>query len=88
MIRFEPRLLTDSVEAAIDAAAEGLGVTRALCYQVKRRVAEGTLQWVLPQHDTPGVPISLLFQANRQRAPNVRAFIQATKTALKDLAPT
>lgn len=88
VIRFEPRLLTDSVEAAIDAAAEGLGVTRALCYQVKRRVAEGTLQWVLPQHDTPGVPISLLFQTNRQRAPNVRAFIEATKTALKDLAPT
>ncbi len=87
-IRFEPRLLTNSVEAAIDAAIDGLGITRALCYQVKQHVAAKQLSWVLPQHDSPGVPVTLLFQANRQRAPNVRAFIDAAKTALKDLAPS
>lgn len=78
-VRFAARLVTDSVEAAIDAAIDGIGITRALCYQTKRHMAEGRLAPVLPDHDPPGVPVTLLFQANRQRSPNVRAFIDLAR---------
>ena len=82
-VSFEPRLLTNSVEAAIAAAIAGIGITRAFCYQVREHVAAGRLTEVLAEHRPAPVPISLLFQANRQGSPNVRAFINAAKTALQ-----
>lgn len=81
--RTEPRLRTNSIEAAIDAAVAGLGLTRVLCYQVREHLAAGRLVQVLAEQSPPPVPISLLFQANRQSSPNVRAFIDATKTELR-----
>ena len=74
-IRCEPRLLTNSVEAAIDAALDGLGIARVLSYQVDAHVRAGRLRYVLPGSDPPVVPVSLLFQANRRGSPNVRALI-------------
>jgi DNA-binding transcriptional LysR family regulator len=82
-IRFEPRLLTDSVESAIDAATAGLGITRALCYQVARQVAEGSLTILLPEQEPSPLPITLLFQANRQRSPNVRALVDLARERLR-----
>jgi DNA-binding transcriptional LysR family regulator len=79
VIRFEPRLLTDSVEAAIDAAIDGLGITRVLSYQVACHVREGRLTYLLAPLDPPAVPVNLLFQANRQRSPNVRALLGASR---------
>jgi DNA-binding transcriptional LysR family regulator len=76
-IRCEPRLLTNSVEAAIDAALDGLGIARALSYQVDDHVRAGRLRYVLPQFDPPTVPANLLFQASRRGSPNVRALIAA-----------
>jgi DNA-binding transcriptional LysR family regulator len=78
-IRCEPRLLTNSVEAAIDAALEGLGIARALSYQVDAHVRAGRLHYLLPQFDPPAVPVSLLFQASRRGSPNVRALIAAAQ---------
>jgi DNA-binding transcriptional LysR family regulator len=78
-IRCEPRLLTNSVEAAIDAALDGLGIARALSYQVDAHVRAGRLRYVLPEFDPPGVPVSLLFQASRRGSPNVQALIAAAQ---------
>jgi len=78
-IRCEPRLLTNSVEAAIDAALGGLGIARALSYQVDAYVRAGRLRYVLPEFDPPVVPVSLLFQASRRGSPNVRALIAAAQ---------
>jgi DNA-binding transcriptional LysR family regulator len=78
-IRCEPRLLTNSVEAAIDAALDGLGIARALSYQVDGHVRAGRLRYVLPQFDPPTVPVNLLFQASRRGSPNVRALIAAAQ---------
>jgi DNA-binding transcriptional LysR family regulator len=82
-VRFEPRLLTNNVEAAIDAATAGLGIARVFCYQVREHITAGRLTEVLIEHEPAPVPISLLFQANRQGSPNVRAFIDATKSGLR-----
>lgn len=79
VIRFKPRLLTNSVDAAIDAAIDGLGIARTLSYQVMRHVADGRLALVLDDLAPPAAPVSILYQANRQRSPNVRAFVTAAR---------
>jgi DNA-binding transcriptional LysR family regulator len=82
-IKCEPRLLTSSVETAIDAVMDGIGIARVLSYQVDHHVAAGRLAYVLAAYDPPAVPISLLYQANRQRSPNVRALIEEAKRYFK-----
>ncbi len=82
-IRFEPRLLTDSIDAAIDAALDGLGIVRVLTYQVMHHVGAGRLVLVLDDLAPLPVPVSLLYQANRQRSPNVRAMVDATREYLR-----
>jgi DNA-binding transcriptional LysR family regulator len=82
-LRVEPRLLTNSVEAAIDAAAEGIGIARTLSYQVRRHLAEGALKRILRAFEPPPLPVSLIFPANRRGSPNVRAFIAAAQKELR-----
>lgn len=82
-IRVEPRLFTNSVEAAIDAARVGLGIARVLCYQVERHIRSGALVHVLPAFDPPPVPVSLVYLANRQSSPNVRALLDAARSYFK-----
>lgn len=79
VIRPKPRLLTTSVEAGIDAAVDGLGITRAFCYQVEHHVRAGRLVYLLEAFEPPPVPVNLVHQANRQGAPNVRALIEAAR---------
>ena len=86
-IRCEARLLTNSVEATIDAAVDGLGIARVLNYQVAAHLADGRLRRVLAGHEPPPVPVSLVFQANRQRSPNVRALVEAARHAFGGAKP-
>lgn len=73
------RLLVNNMDAAIAAAAAGLGVVRTLSYQIAEHVAANKLERVLSDDATPTLPISLLFQSGRKEHPNVRAFIEIAK---------
>ncbi len=55
-----PRLVVNTAQAAIDAAASGLGITRVLSYQVDRHVEAGRLRIVLASHEPPAVPVHLV----------------------------
>ena len=46
-VHFTPRLIVNSVRAAVASAAEGRGVTRLFSYQVGEHVRDGRLQIVL-----------------------------------------
>lgn len=83
-IRLEPRLLTNSVEAAIDAALADIGIARVLSYQVQEHVRNGRLRYLLEQYEPPPVPIHLVFQANRRRTPNVSAFITEAQAYFRE----
>jgi DNA-binding transcriptional LysR family regulator len=78
-LRHAPRLSTDNVLAAIDAAVDGLGIARPLSYQVEEHVRAGRLRYLLAEFDPPPVPVNLVFQASRRGSPNVRAFIAAAQ---------
>jgi DNA-binding transcriptional LysR family regulator len=78
-IEVKPRLLTNDVASTIAAVAAGLGIARLLTYQVETELRSGELVAVLSEFDPPAIPVSLIFQANRARAPNVRALVAAAK---------
>jgi len=78
-VRIEPRLMTDDIPTAIDAALDGFGIARVLSYQVARQLKDGRLVRLMKGFEQPPLPVNLLFQANRQGSPNVRAFIDAAR---------
>lgn len=77
------RLVVNNMDAAVAAAVAGLGVIRALSYQVANEVDSGQLEHLLNDDEAPALPISLLFQAGRKDHPNVRAFIEVAKEQLR-----
>ncbi len=85
-IRVEPKLLTNDVETAIEAAEAGCGITRVLSYQVRTRIEQGRLRRILPEAEPPAVPVSAVFPASRRSSPNVRAFIEAARQELGSLS--
>ena len=78
-IRVEPRFVTNSVETTIDVVLEHLGIARVLSYQVVRPLRERRLVRILAEFEPPPVPVHLLFQANRQRSPSVRTFLEEAR---------
>lgn len=81
-VRVEPLLATNSVEGAIEAALRGLGITRLFSYQVAAYLAEGRLVRLLADYEPDNVPVSLVYQANRQLSANIKGFIAAARAAL------
>ena len=78
-IRVEPRLWANTADAAIAAAEAGLGITRALSYQLRGALESGRLVPVLPAHAPPPDPIHLVYPARRQGSANVAAFLAAAR---------
>jgi DNA-binding transcriptional LysR family regulator len=54
------RLTVNTAEAAIDAAAAGVGVTRVLSYQVAQPVLDGKIEIVLTDYEPPPAPVNLI----------------------------
>jgi len=77
------RLSVNNAGAAVAAAVAGLGIVRALSYQVAGEVAAGRLELLFADEAAPALPVSLLFQSGRRNHPNVRAFIDIAKRRLK-----
>jgi DNA-binding transcriptional LysR family regulator len=85
VVKVAPRLRVNSVDATIDAVLGGVGIGRLLSYQVADLIARGHLVALLGDHAPHPVPIHLVFQANRQRSANVRAFIDAARATIPPL---
>jgi DNA-binding transcriptional LysR family regulator len=54
------RLSVNTAEAAVDAAAAGVGVTRVLSYQVAQAVADGRIEIVLAEREPEPALVSLI----------------------------
>jgi hypothetical protein len=59
-VQFTPRLLVNSVRAAVASAVEGRGVTRPLSYQVAEHVRDGRLQVVLRSDEYTPLPVHIV----------------------------
>jgi DNA-binding transcriptional LysR family regulator len=82
-VRLEPALSVNTMEAAIDAAVAGWGVTRVLSYQVGGEIASGALTEVLGDSDDREMPIHLVHSEGRRAAAKIRAFIDLAAGRLR-----
>ena len=82
-VRFAPRLIVNSVRAALASAAEGRGLTRLYSYHVAAMVQDGRLRLVLPEAEPPAVPAHLLTPEGRHSTPKVRAFLDFAAPRLR-----
>lgn len=82
-IRVNPRLMVNSADAAIVAAQDGLGITRALSYQVQDAIAAGRLVQVLSDNASEPLPINAVFPSRRLSSPNLNAFLEAARGHFK-----
>lgn len=79
-VALTPSFVTNSVDVAIGHAERGGGLTFALAYQVADQLRDGRLQIVLPRHERPAQPISVVYPSGRLLSANVRAFVDLAAT--------
>lgn len=75
-VSISPRLIVNAVDAAIDSAVEGGGLTRVFCYQASRAIHDGRLRIVLPEAEPPPTPVHLVTPQGRLALPKVRSFFE------------
>jgi DNA-binding transcriptional LysR family regulator len=83
LIRVEPTLTVNSADAVIAAAESGLGVTRALSYQVRASVQAGRLVPLLSAFSPERLPVSAIYPARRGSSTNLGAFIDHARAYFK-----
>jgi DNA-binding transcriptional LysR family regulator len=76
-----PRLVTNSVDAAIGHAERGGGLTMVLAYQVQDAVRAGRLVVVLAEYERPALPIHVVYPSTRLLSAKVRAFVELVTTS-------
>ncbi len=74
-VKIVPRLTVTNNDAAIQAALQGLGVTRLMSYQIAAHLAAGRLTRVLADYEPPPLPIHVLHREGRQASAKVRSFV-------------
>jgi DNA-binding transcriptional LysR family regulator len=82
-IHFKPRLVVNSVRAALASAVDGHGVTRLYTYHVAERVRDGSLKIVLRNAEPPPMPAHLVTPQGRTSVPKVRAFLDFAAPRLR-----
>jgi DNA-binding transcriptional LysR family regulator len=75
MVRMKPRLMVTSNDAAIDAAASGLGICRLLSYQIAAELAAGRLKIILAEYEEAPWPVHVLHRESKFGSSKVRNFI-------------
>jgi DNA-binding transcriptional LysR family regulator len=83
-ITIAPRLTVTTNDAAVEAAVNGLGITRVLSYQVADEVAAGKLEILLEDYQPAAKPITILHREDRNPAAKVRAFIDMLAEGFTD----
>ncbi|HEX6119531.1 MAG TPA: LysR family transcriptional regulator [Dongiaceae bacterium] len=84
-VAIAPRLIVNTVEGAVGSAVEGYGLTRAFSYQVADEVRDGKLVLVLPEFESPALPVHVVTPEGRLSVPKVRAFVDFAVPRLKEV---
>jgi DNA-binding transcriptional LysR family regulator len=82
-VRMKPRLTVCTNDGAIEAALQGLGVTRLMSYQVAPLLVSGKLKVVLSEFESPPVPVHIIHREGRNASTKMRAFIDLMAERLR-----
>jgi len=83
LVEPRPRVSTNMVEAAIEAAVAGLGLARFLSYQVIDELRSGRLVPVLEDFAPEPIPVQLVYAAQGMLPVKLRAFLDWTAPRLR-----
>jgi DNA-binding transcriptional LysR family regulator len=76
-------MVVSTAEAAVDAAACGVGLARVLSYQAAEAVKSGSLKVVLRKFEAPPLPVSLVYVRERRASGKLRAFLEFAAPRLR-----
>ena len=79
-----PRLSVSKAEAAVSAAARGVGVTQVLHYQCADAVRDGLLQIILPDFEVEAAPVHLIHAARGELPSKMRVFLDFAAGRLRE----
>ena len=74
-VRVRPRLSVNTNQAAIAAAAHGLGFTRVLSYQIAAQLQNGSLQLLLERFEPAPLPVHVVYREGPRASAKVRSFV-------------
>ena len=74
-VSFVPRMVVNSIHAALASVAEGHGIGRVLSYHAAVLLEADALRIVLPDAEPKPIPVSLVSPQGRLSVPKVRAFV-------------
>lgn len=80
-VRVQARLRLNDAKAMLPAALAGHGIVVISEDLVRDAVATGHLVRVLPDYETPSLPMHIVFLADRHQTPKLRSFIDAAVEA-------
>lgn len=86
VVRLNPRLAVNEIDAILMAALAGHGIARPLSYQVAGQLAAGTLVRLLQDYEPLPLPVQLLLPSGRHMAPRLRACFDFLSEHLSGLA--
>lgn len=81
-VRLEPKLITSTNDAAIEAAVLGFGLTRVLSYQVANEIEQRKLKVCLSEFEPDPLPVTIVHREGRTSTAKTRAFIDLAKAML------
>ncbi|MCJ2028752.1 LysR family transcriptional regulator [Methylobacterium sp. J-043] len=82
-VNVHPRLVCNTVDAALAAAVDGWGIARLLSYQVASAVTEGRLRILLDEDEEAPVPIHVVSPEGRRAPAKTRAFVDLAAARLR-----
>jgi LysR family transcriptional regulator for bpeEF and oprC len=88
--RWQPRgrLGFNSMEACVEAAVAGLGITQVLSSLAQPALTSGRLEAVLARHAAPGPSIYLVYPPHKQASPRLRALLGFLREVFERAAQT
>ncbi|WP_460141820.1 LysR family transcriptional regulator [Pseudomonas sp. S2_E01] len=84
VVKARTRLSCATLQAAIDAAANGAGVTRCLSYPLYDYLRTGRLRRVLHAYDPPSTPVHVVYRERRNASMRVRSFVSYVVDRLRE----
>ena len=82
-VAITPRLAVSTAEAAVEAAARGVGATRVFTYQCADAVRAGALMLVLRDFEPDSVPVHFVHAGRAALPLKMRVFLDFATTRLR-----
>lgn len=83
-VKARVRISCATIQAAINAAAHGAGITRCPSYPLHEYLRSGQLRRVLQPYELPALPVHVVYREGRKASMRVRSFVDHIVDGLRE----